>query len=232
VPNAARVEPLNFHLRDLPKYIFNSKRIIYVNGKVALIAIIGSTVFNVTRYFMDHFHPDQQAYFGFMMVPMTMLAMSIGFLMEPMVVNLTERHHAGQHDSIFVTVMKVLGIVTGFGIVVMLGCWLVGPEILSAVYGADLSPYRVDLVLTVLGGMIGLFGGVFGTVLTITRALNEQIVMNIISLLLTTVFSYFLIKNHSVIGGVLTFGIVNAINVPINIFVYRRVQKRFAKSVE
>jgi O-antigen/teichoic acid export membrane protein len=91
------------------------------------------------------------------------------------------------------------------------GTYLFGAEILTLIYGVDLIPYRLDLCLVIVGGIFSMLAGIFSTMLTIIRRMKSQIIVYLISVVLSVFVSVVLIDTYGIIGGVLTNVITNMI---------------------
>ena len=93
-----------------------------------------------------------QAYFGFLMMPAFVTLMLSGFIYHPMVRNFGVLW--GQRDvtKIRRLVGKVGMIIVGFtSVVVGMGMWI-GLEILSWLYGVDLTTFRMEFFILLVGG--------------------------------------------------------------------------------
>ena len=75
-----------------------------------------------------------------------------GFIYYPQLTTLARYHEQGDKGS-FIRLLRRLGtVIVLVDAVLLAGGWLLGPELLGWLFRLDLTPYRLDLLLILLGG--------------------------------------------------------------------------------
>ena len=125
---------------------------------------------NAQKYAIDAELSDQmQACYGFIAMPVFVVGLLNNFIFNPMITELSfmwgERDIRGFIKRSFVQ----MGIVFVITALCLAGGWLIGIPVLSWIYSTDLTPYKADLLILLLGGGYLGLSGLLQTLITIIR---------------------------------------------------------------
>lgn len=125
---------------------------------------------NAPKYAIDAAMDDTaQAYYGFIAMPVFVVGLLAGFIYNPIIASLAENWAEGKHDVFarrFAVQVLVIAIIT---LACIAGAWLLGVPVLSLLYNAELEPYKIDLVVLLVGGGFLAMATLFTTGITIIR---------------------------------------------------------------
>jgi len=93
----------------------------------------------------------------------------------------------------------------GITIVCIVGAYLLGIPVLSILYGTDLKPYKVELIILLLGGGFLALAGCMNTMIVIIRHQNGIAVGYAIVAVLAFALSNPVVKNYGVMGASLLY---------------------------
>ena len=135
-----------------------------------LAAFLLFYVGNAPKYAIDALMDDTaQAQYGFIAMPVFVVGLLAQFVYMPMVEPLSQLWNSGDRTAFVAGFGKQVLIVAGITGVCVAGAWLLGVPVLGWLYNTDLSPYRAELCILVLGGGFLALAQLFTTGITIMR---------------------------------------------------------------
>lgn len=125
--------------------------------RVCLPLFIGTTlsifVCNAPKYMIDwHMDEATQAIFGYIMMPAFVIVVLNQFIYQPILRGLGELWQGGDKARFVRRVLLQYLAVLGVTLVVIAGGYVAGIPVLSLLYNADLTPYKAEFLLLLLGG--------------------------------------------------------------------------------
>lgn len=125
---------------------------------------------NAPKYAIDACLSDEiQACFGFISMPIFVIGLLNGLIFNPSIYSMSKLWGEGQYGKFLKRLMMQLAIIVGITIVCIAGGYLLGIPVLSILYSTDLSMYKMEFILLLVGGGCLAINGLFSTVLTIIR---------------------------------------------------------------
>lgn len=196
------------HYCEDMKPAFNAAAIkgLLIEGFPLFVSMFLNTyVGNAPKYAIDNYLNDEiQGVFGYLFMPAFVVQIVAQFIFNPVI---TSYAHLWSHHTekaflefsrriykmcITVLVLTVLGLIVAATI---------GIPVLSAVFGVDLSEYRQELCIIMLGGGMLAYATYFSTVIAIIRVQKSLIacygVVSAMSLLLSGLF----VKPYGIYGA-------------------------------
>lgn len=128
---------------------------------------------NAPKYAIDAILTEEiQAYYNFIFMPAFVVGLIAHFIFNPILTTYAKLWVAGERDS-FVKLVKLIRkqcyIVLGLTALGLAVAATIGIPIISFVFGVDLTGYRTELVIIMIGGGMLAYATFFATVLTIVR---------------------------------------------------------------
>lgn len=212
-----------FKVTGTEEYTFNVGEIVNLL-KICFPLCVGTTlsiyIGNVPKYMIDaYMNEELQAIFGYIMLPVFAIMLFNNFIYQPMIKGLGDLWAANEKIIFKRRVFKQCLIVVGLTIIILFTGLLLGLPILSLLYNIDLSPYKMEFAILLIGG--GFFALASYLIVPITTIRKQNyiaggyLIVAILSLLLGRV----LVVEYEMLGAALLYLIVNAILVVTYIIV-------------
>lgn len=133
-------------------------------------AFLSFYIGNAPKYSIDHLLSDEvQACYGFIAMPVFIIGLLSSVIYNPIIVKASllwkERRVAGFLGQVARQVLVIAGITA----VCEAGAWLIGIPVLSILYNTDLSAYRAELLIMLLGGGFLALSTLLATFITVIR---------------------------------------------------------------
>ena len=157
---------------------------------------------NAPKYAVDtYLGPETQNVFSIIFMPAFVINLFSLFAFRPMLTSMAVSWNEKKLSSF----LKILGKALIWSLIVLViclgGAYLLGIPILSVIYGIDLMPYKVPLMLIMLGGGINAIDTILRFTLTVVRRQLMSMWGYIIAFAATIAFCPILVKKYSLIGA-------------------------------
>lgn len=164
--------------------VIKSKALIYAKGRegghirkllvdcfpIFVSNFLMAYVANAPKYAIDVVLSSQeQAQFNYIFMPVFVISLLSTFIYQPMINRLAVMWHENKLRRFWKMIFRQVLLVAGLTVLAMGAGALLGIPVLSAMYGVDLSPYRMELVILLLGGGMVALINFFTMVITVTR---------------------------------------------------------------
>lgn len=125
---------------------------------------------NAPKYAIDALLTDElQACYGFIAMPVFVIGLLNGFIFNPMLYRITcvwEERRLGEFTRQILLQIFYIVLITG---ICMIAAYLIGIPVLSFLYHTDLTPYKKELLILLLGGGFLGASGLLNAAITIMR---------------------------------------------------------------
>ncbi|MBR6403593.1 MAG: lipopolysaccharide biosynthesis protein [Eubacterium sp.] len=181
------------------------------------------------RNAIDRLLDDQtQAIYGFIAMPVFVVQLLVMFIFNPMMYSISCLWNDGKINDYLKQCFKQIGFVVVVAIVCIVGAWLLGIPVLSVFYNTDLTPYKTDLMIMMIGsGFLGL-AGLMANLLTIMRYQNAILGGYALTSLFALLFSNRFVEKNGMRGAVNIYLILLVILCTIFVmeFIYGVIEAR------
>lgn len=225
-------------LYDIPK----TKNLIQKEEKISLTNIIKlykdgffsfSILFlavylvNAQKYALDGIVAESlQAIFGIVLMPATIISLACQYLLQPILNTIANLYALGQKKEFNILIFKSSLLVIAFGLVCIIGAYLLGIPVLNILYGVDISDYKLCLILIILGAIFYSLSTLVSAALTTIRYTFVQfIVYSLTSLFALFVSKLFIIK-FSLIGASFAYLLCMFIQFLLYLFIYIYIMRK------
>ena len=188
-------------------------------------------ILNVTKFEIEKFYPELQGYWA----PIYLIAPIINlfsiFAFRPVINDLSEIWNNNKIKQFIHVIFKLCLWITISSVVIIIGSYLFGIPILSILYGLDLTPFKIHLIIVVVGGAFNALSTLFFYIITIIRKQIFLLYGNIITFLFAIVISPYLIKEFSLLGAAIAYMITMVLRSVIFtvFFIYIMAKEKNAK---
>ena len=135
-----------------------------------LSAFLSFYIGNAPKYAIDSMLNDEiQACYGFISMPVFVIGLLNNFIFNPMLYQLSNLWNQKKVKEFVFKVFRQMLIVGAITLVCIVGAYLIGVPVLSIMYNTNLAPYKVELIILLIGGGFLGLTGLLNTVITIMR---------------------------------------------------------------
>lgn len=169
---------------------------------LALGAFMIMYIANAPKYAIDRYLDlNTQNIFSILFMPAFIINLFSLFVFRPMLTSITvawTHYDKSSYFSIlkrgFLWMLLVTAVCVG-------GAYLLGIPILSLLYKIDLTPYRYELVMIMLGGGLNAMMTIFRFSLTAMREQNISLLAFVLSFIGAIVFTPYLVQHYAIRGA-------------------------------
>ncbi len=131
-------------------------------------------VTNAPKYAIDAILSDEeQAYYGYLSMPVSMIGLLGGFLFIPMLYEFTRLWDEGALAVFRKRCVRIAGMVAGITGACLAAAFAAGIPVLSLLFHADLSAHRGDLLILLAGGGFSALAAFLNAIVTVMRRQKE-----------------------------------------------------------
>ena len=167
---------------------------------------------NLSKYVVNYFEGStMQGYFNILFLPTMAINLLSGFVFKP----LLNQYGVAAGEKDFSRFQKLYGrhllFIAGLTVLFCLGGCLIGTQVLGFFYAVDLSPYRLELFLTIFSGGFIAAGSLSYYLLVILRKQGWILFNYVVNIGIGIAVSVVLVQNFSILGGALSIVISQAL---------------------
>ncbi len=168
---------------------------------------------NAPKYLIDWFSnaDDVQAVFGYIMMPTFVIMMINQFIYQPFIRDLGMLWQCGRRKELVGRVLIQFAVTAAITFCVVIAGAAAGIPVLSRFYNTDLSPYKTDFIILLIGGGIYALANYITVPMTAIRAQNGVAIGYVIVSLCSVVLGKILISGAGVSGAVRLYVVLNVI---------------------
>jgi O-antigen/teichoic acid export membrane protein len=196
---------------------------------VFLMTLLSAVLVNVSRYFIDVFAPNLQGFFGILILPMAILNTLIGFIINPINMNIIENAGSGNIHAVNIANIKMLSLTLILGIFASIIAWLYGVPIVHLLFNIDISQYRIDLLLVIVNAIFWTATGILQNTLIILRYMKSQVAIFAFCIIILVILSIVFIPQFEMHGAMCTYLAASIIQTCIMAIVYVLALRKLAK---
>ncbi|MBO5388705.1 MAG: lipopolysaccharide biosynthesis protein [Lachnospiraceae bacterium] len=184
---------------------------------------------NAPKYAIDSIlNEELQACYGFIAMPVFIIGVLNNFIFNPVVAKMSLMWNEGEIKGFCKMLRRQLFIVVGIIAACELGAFLLGIPVLSLLYNTDLTPYKTELLILLLGGGFLATSGLMVTIITIMRKQTVLSIGYIIVSIVAFIASPIMVEKYSMMGAaclytVLMFALCVMFGVPMVMEIRKKV---------
>ncbi len=202
------------HFKEPLKWEISRQDFIVLKKCLPLFLVLFMTFYitNAPKYAIDRWLTEEaQACYGFIAMPVFVIELLNGFIYQPVLVKMSTEWEMGDKKALIRRVYKQCLMIILLTLICLAGAYLLGIPVLSVLYATDLSGYKAELLILLIGGGMLAVVGFFGTLMTIMRK-QKWIMWGFIMISFMSMISFdYCVKNHGVFGAAVLYTILMAI---------------------
>lgn len=175
-------------------------------------AFLSFYIGNAPKYAIDARLTDElQACYGFIAMPVFVVGLLNNFIFNPMLYNMTALWNEGKVKEFVMKVVRQAGIVVIITGACVVGAYLLGIPVLSILYNTDLSAYKPELLILLLGGGFLGMAGLLNAVITIIRYQKSLMWGYAVVALLALICSDKVVEKYEIMGASVLYAVLMGI---------------------
>lgn len=215
------------------KYQFSLSHIMLLlksSSGVFIAGFLSLYIVNAPKYAIDKYLiQEQQAYYSYIAMPVFVVSLLNNFLYQPILTKLAIVWERNEIKTFLYYIFKQILMIVILIVMTLIGGYFLGIPILSLLYSTDLSSYKSELLILLLGGGILAITGFLTVIITIIRAQKDLVW----GYFLVSLFSAFIVpicvKSYGIIGAawmytILVLALMIIFSIILGVKIGRRIQ--------
>ncbi len=182
---------------------------------VFIVSFLALFSINIPRYFIDMNSPTELGYFGILVMPITLLALFISFIIQPNIVSLSSLYKKRSTTKFKRLINRMLLFTIAIGLVIIIFTAIIGVDALRIVFGVNFVQYKIPLLIVIVGGIANSMLAIMSGTLTIMRNIRVQAYTLSTTIIILLVVSFLLRHQYSLEIGVVLFTLTNLVQFTI-----------------
>lgn len=176
---------------------------------------------NAPKYAIDSLLTDElQACYGFLAMPVFVIGLLNGFIFNPMLFKLSCLWNEAKIKLFLKQVVIQTAIVAGITSVCIFGASLIGIPVLSLLYNTNLSSFKTELLILLLGGGFLGFSGLLNAVITIIRCQKNLLWGYFAVAIIAFFISNPIVKKYQITGAAILYMVLMSIICVCFLFIF------------
>lgn len=185
--------------RDSKVFVWNLLKICF---PLFLGSFLSFYIGNAPKYAIDRVLNDElQACYGFIAMPVFVIGLLNNFIFNPMIYKMSVMWNKGKRKEFRKEILIQVLFIAGITLVCIVGAYLLGIPVLSFLYNTNLSAYRNELLILLLGGGFLALSGLLATIITIIRFQDSLLIGYIFVGILAYMLSEGFVEHYAIMGA-------------------------------
>ena len=168
-------------------------------------------VSNAPKYAIDACMSDSdQAMYNFIFMPVFAIGMFANFIFNPILVKLAHRWDENRIGVFTKIVVRQIFVIAGITLLAIAVALTIGPPILGLLFNADLSGYKTDLAILMVGGGMLALVNFYAVVVTVMRYQKHLIAGYVALAVLAGVMSDRVVETYGIRGATVLYTVLMA----------------------
>lgn len=226
-----------FLVYDLPKskciikkdsYSFSNVLRLFKTGFFSFaILFLSVYLVNAQKYALDGVVEESlQAIFGMILMPATIISLAGQYLLQPILNTMANLYSNGEKKEFNKIVFKALLLIVTFGVVCVIGAYILGIPVLNILYSVNIVDYKLHLLIIIFGAILYSMSTLLSAALTTVRYTFVQFIVFSISSVIAFVISQILIGQFSIYGAAIAYLITMACQFILYVIIYIVIMKK------
>lgn len=148
----------------------------------------------------DIFSDVTQAYFNMIFMPVLMINLLSTVIFRPHIVTMAKEYNSGHYDKYKKLVNKQYLWILVISVISLPVCFFLGIPALSLFYGSDLSVYKMDFMILMLGGIFSAYSSFLNVCIITIRKQKYYLIATLALIIMLIVISNFLPYTYGLDG--------------------------------
>lgn len=190
-------------------YNFNKSEIIELikaSFSVFLFTLLSMYLVNAQKFVIDRLLDNTaQTIFSIIIMPATIVMLMCQFFVQPVLTDLNSSYKKNDKKTFVGIIFKVIVVIIIVSIVILIGAYLLGIPVLNFIYNLKLNDQLYNLMLIIVAASLTAIASTFSSALILMRKTFIQVIIYLITCIISTVSAYFLILKYNLNGSVYSY---------------------------
>lgn len=157
---------------------------------ICISGFISMYLANASKYAIDRYLDDRiQGVFAILFIPVFTINMLSTVIYRPYITRISMEWHLKKTGSFLRSIIKQMLVITGLTVLITLFGDLVGLKLLGMIYNIDLTSWKLEFVILLLGGGLNTYAAFLSQILVIVGKQNSNLLIYAISLVITIILA-------------------------------------------
>ncbi|MDD5803209.1 lipopolysaccharide biosynthesis protein [Blautia sp. HCP3S3_H10_1] len=163
-------------------------------------------LYNVPKYAMAGVMTDEyQTYYSILFMPSFVITLMCEFVFKPTITTIAELWWENNIKKFVTYVLRIIGIILVCCVGIVIGGHLIGRTLLEIIYGVDLSPFKLQFIVLLVGGGISAEVYMLYNILIAIRWGKCLLPVYSITAVLTIAVARTMVKQWGIMGAALNY---------------------------
>lgn len=173
---------------------------------IFLFSFLSILLLNMQKYVIGFCSTEEvQDIFNIIIMPATFMSLCGQYLSIPFMKLLNESYNDKKYDEFNKINVKIMIILLIIGIIVTAAMYILGIRVLEIIYNIPLKDYTSGICAIVVVSVFYALTAILSTSLTIMKKNNQQLIIYIITTLLSALLSFIFINKFGINGAVIAY---------------------------
>ena len=193
-----------------PSFAREAMKRLFIEGFPLFLSLfLNMYISNAPKYAIDtYLSEDVQAVYNLVFMPAYVISLIAHFIFNPILTSYAEVWAKREIKKFRRLVFRQCGIVTGLTVLALIVAATFGIPVLSWIYSVDLSEYKTELCIVVIGGGMLAFATFFNTVITIIRLHRTLLYSYGATAVAALLLSKYFVVNYGIMGAVIMYTVL------------------------
>lgn len=170
---------------------------------LAISTCLSLYIINATKYAIDNFGDyTMQTYFNVIYMPTFVINLVSAFVIKPFLKPFGDYWNNNEHAKFVKTIIIIIAILGGATICIDIVCFILGVPVLSFIYGINLAPYKLEMILLVISGFFYASATVMLYALSTIRKQKLTTIAYIVTAVIALIASNICVNKLGMMGAV------------------------------
>jgi len=188
------------------------REILATTFPLMVISLLTMYISAAPRNSIDRYMTDEvQAVYGYIAMPIFVIGLAASFVFNPIYNRLSHLYYDGELRRFVLLIVRQLLVIAGITLICIAGAWLIGIPVLSVMYNTDLSEYKTDLLLILVGGAFLAAAAMLGSVITIFRYQKYSMAGDVVVAVTASFVCDVAVSSYGIRGAVVIYILLEAL---------------------
>ena len=208
----------------------NLKKLFSICFPIFIAGFINMYLANAPKYAIDGTLSDTlQGVFGILSLPVFTINLLSTVIYKPYISQMAECWYDRKFEKLKAIIFKQVIIICILTLIITLFGYLLGLRLLEIIYGIELMKYMDVFLLLLIGGGLNTLGAFLNFIMVIFREQNKNMIIYIISGVITFLFGSILVSKLNLLGAALIYlfssGIITCLCCVVLFYKYKCVRR-------
>ena len=218
-----------------PDFTWSRMKLMLIEGFPLFVSLfLNMYISNAPKYAIDAYLTEEiQAIYNMVFMPAFVIQLVAHFIFNPIITTYAEVWQGGDVKKFRRLVLKQCGVILGLTLLAVAVALTIGIPVLSFIFGQDLTGYKKELLVVVLGGGMLAYSVFFNTVITIVRLHKTLLYSYAATAIAALVLSKRFVLSDGIMGAVTLYAVLmSLLAIILGVIIYFKIHTESRKSMK